>query len=439
MKTKRELQFLTYLDALERGDAEGISAFLALAEADAELEKMMMDYHSEASPEEKPRVITPFKRKRESANRWLQRFGNGLVAAFVMILVGAAGVIIGAGGFEFGSTSDSSNISPTNPANAITCYAEVARESNQVTLLASGDLDRTMTVGVNNPFIITLNSNRSEFSGGYSAIFEGLLVTIARSSVNLVGDCSRVHNLTVYPKDNPDKTCSIAAERLLFPIEQYQLSMFSMGRLAYMERIVLLDEPVDGVYPIQDHLFDGGVRAEYLELSEGCTSFPLIYEQPFEPGMPVVNSDTSLPVTIELTALRVVEQNFEHGTMFYLEEMGEVWVACANPGDEWSEWMAWPSEMPMNFILDARGNPPDGLFEPQAGFVPIWETMTSTESGEPICDLGWATGYMRTHQADYQYEEAAGQRIHRLTSDTGTVYSFYDTEAGEHFWRIGEE
>lgn len=435
MKTKRELQFLTYLDALERGDAEGISAFLALAEADAELEKMMMDYHTEASPEEKPKVITPFKRKREDASRWMQRFGNGLVAAVVMILVGAAGVIIGArGGIDFVGTSD-----PINPNNAVNdgqCYAEVARESNHVTLLADGDLDRTMTVGVNNPFIV-LPNNRS--GGGYTAIFEGLRVTVTRNSLTISEGCDNVSTITVYPKDNPDKTCSIEADDLVFPIEQYQLSMWSMGRLVYHEPFILLNEPVDGVYPIQNHLFDGGIIAEYIQLSDGCTTFPLLYEQTYDPNQLIGSSDTNAPATIELNALRVAEQNFEHGTMFYLEAMEEIWVACTNPGEEWSEWMAWPSSIPMDIILDARGNPPDGLLEPQAGFIPIWETMTSRENAEPICDMGWAINRVRTYQADYQYEEAAGQRIHRLTSDTGNVYSFYDTEAGEHFWRLGEE
>lgn len=435
MKTKRELQFLTYLDALERGDAEGISAFLALAEVDAELEKMLMDYHNEESPEETITILPPNKRKRKNGNRWLQGFGSGLVAGLVLLLVGAGMLMLWTG-----------NIYPYDflwdrfPVEDTTCRAEIVRDENQITLLAAGDLERTMTVGVNNPFIVMLG--RAD-SGGYTAVFEGLRVTIAKPSLRVTGDCSNTPNITVYPKDNPDRTCQIEAERLLFPTGQYLLTMESLGKTPYDQIVVLLDEPVNGAYPIQDHRFEGSIPAEYIRITGNCSSFPLLYVQPAENVNMGEPRDPNAPITIDLSSIRVTEQRFEHGAMFQLEPINQLWVACAIPNAPWTSWQVWPFDAyELNLIFELDTNPPERLYAPQWGFVPIWESLRTGNDGTPICDLGWALDFMETYQAPYEFEPNSSDYydgVHSITSSTGDVYRFYEASSGEHYWRLNGE
>jgi hypothetical protein len=452
MQKKRELQFLTYLDALERGDSEGISAFLALAEADAELEKMMMDYHKEESPVEDSKVITPLKRKREDVNRWWRRFGNGLVAAILMAVVGTAGIFIGATGFQFGDTAGdnppnaSSDVNPVlanggNPAHPtaqnVFCDVEITSEDNTITLIKDGDLDRSMTVGVNNPFIVIPNSGRA--SSGYSAIFETLRVTIAKSSLNIPEGCERASSLSVYPKDDADRTCSIAIEndRLTFPIERYTMDMHSQGLIPLADAHVLLDAPVDGGYPIHNLLFSGNVPSEFVELTGECTSYPLLYVQRYEPGDLVFMTDHSYP-TIEIESLRVWEQKFERGAMFYLEQMQVVWIACDAGEEAWVSWLSVNSEMPIDVFSQGTGNPPDGLYPPQARFIAPWQFVSlADEDTSPICDLGWATSTSVMHQdAPYHYEDG----VHTLTTLEGDTYSFHDnSDEGAYFWRLNEQ
>jgi hypothetical protein len=453
MQKKRELEFLTYLDALEKGDAEGISAFLALAEADAELEKMMMDYHKEESPLQDSKVITPLKRKREDVNRWWRRFGNGLVAAILMAVVGTAGIFIGATGFEFGNTSaDSADVpnggnpviaengtnasSSDNPRN-IFCDVEITSEDNTVMLIKDGDIDRSMTVGVNNPFIIIPSSGRA--SSGYSAIFEGLRVTIAKSSVSFPDECERLSSMTVYPKDNRDGTCSIAIDhrRLSFPIEQYAMDMSAQGYTPYSEPHVLLEAPVDGAYPIHNLLFSGNVPSEFVELTGECTSFPLLYIQHYEQGDSLYVSDAPEP-TIEIETLRVWEQKFERGTMLYLEQMNVVWIACDAGEDAWVSWLSLPAEMPLDVFSQGRGNPPEDMFLPQARFIGPWEFVTFADTeASPICDLGWATSTSVMNQnAPYHYENG----VHSITTLEGDTYSFHaNAEIGTFSWSMSEQ
>jgi hypothetical protein len=84
---QREMAFLRYLDALENGDVDALADCLALAERDAQLEQMLLDYHAQENTMNMKKLIpyplsNGYKRKR--GERWL----SPIAAALLLIMVG---------------------------------------------------------------------------------------------------------------------------------------------------------------------------------------------------------------------------------------------------------------------------------------------------------------------------------------------------------------
>jgi hypothetical protein len=443
MNKKRELQFLTYLNALEEGDAKGLSAFLALAEADAELEKMMMDYHQEEnadSSQEKSKVMIPLKRKREDVNRWWRRFGSGIIAAILMVIVGTAGIFIGSG-IPNDADSLRQSLNPTNDPNALTtpnspaawnvfCEAVIVNEDNTIHLLPSEDIDREMTVGVNNPFALMLNDGRA--SEGYNAIFEGLSVVIDKDSISLDSRCERLRSIQVLPGDDAYKSCDIDIDPVIFPFRDYQDNLKTLSLTDWL----ILAAPVAEAYPVDSLVFAGHLPIEAVHLSRGCTSYPLLYVPRLQRRDPVNTIMYPDGPVVDIEHLRVTEQRFEHGIFFYVEPVEQLWIVFDHE-DQRDTWYVSGVTEPWdtgNLTLEA----PDGLFPPQAGlFELVWTATGFEPEGVVREQIGWALSEPVSYEASYDYRLLAqNHRVHILESSTGDRYSLYERE---NLWRLNED
>lgn len=138
------------------------------------------------------------------------------------------------------------------------------------------------------------------------------------------------------------------------------------------------------------------------------------------------------PVVAEVI---VAEQQFEHGRMFYIQPIAEIWVLYNDANglggiwerheDTWEEGMA---------DLDPNLEPPDGLAQPIRGFGKLWR-----EGNDVRNRLGWAIEPEAGHVTVYRYEAGGnivngvyqpGPGKHLINSrEPGTTYIFDEDTA----------
>ncbi|HEX2623100.1 MAG TPA: hypothetical protein VHL11_23230 [Phototrophicaceae bacterium] len=116
----------------------------------------------------------------------------------------------------------------------------------------------------------------------------------------------------------------------------------------------------------------------------------------------LLNPDDLIPTTT-FSQIQVAEQTFEHGRMFWLEPIDQIWVMVENPNDKRSGvWMVYDDEFEEGDIeVDPKLVPPDGLFQPERGFGKLWRENPEVKDG-----LGWAKEGEIGHVSNYQYQPA---------------------------------
>jgi hypothetical protein len=126
--------------------------------------------------------------------------------------------------------------------------------------------------------------------------------------------------------------------------------------------------------------------------------------------------------TTTYSQIQVAEQPFEHGRMFWLEPINEIWVMVENEDDRRSGvWMNFKDTFKEGDIeFDPKIVPPEGLLQPVRGFGKLWR-----ENPEVREALGWARQTEIGHVSNYQYqpggeivngEYVKGPGYHLLTS-----------------------
>jgi len=178
---------------------------------------------------------------------------------------------------------------------------------------------------------------------------------------------------------------------------------------------------------------NGTVRAWNVPVTPGMAAAPA---QP-TPTAPPVIEPTPAPAgfpTPVYAQVQGAEQVFEHGRMFWIRHLRQVWVMAASSDDENSgDWFCFADAFQEGDPeTDPSLVPPEGLYQPKRGFGLIWREK------EGIRDrLGWALTPEFELLSDYTYiaggqmqngQYVAGPGEHRLTTLYGDAISFYERE-----------
>lgn len=136
------------------------------------------------------------------------------------------------------------------------------------------------------------------------------------------------------------------------------------------------------------------------------------------------------PVTAQVQG---AEQVFEHGRMFWIRHLRQVWVMAAGPDENSGDWFCFNDLFQEGDPeTDPSLVPPEGLYQPKRGFGLIWREKEGIRER-----LGWALTPEFELLSDYTYiaggqmqdgRYVPGPGEHRLTTLYNDVISFYEGE-----------
>ena len=127
----------------------------------------------------------------------------------------------------------------------------------------------------------------------------------------------------------------------------------------------------------------------------------------------------------------IAEQRFEHGWMFWLQPIAQIWVLTKDDaGDNiWSVYDDTFVEGEAEF--DPQLIPPEGLHQPIRGFGKLWR-----ENLEVRQKIGWALKLERGHTSRYVYKQGghinddneyvAGPGYHQVRAANGDDFRFFE-------------
>jgi hypothetical protein len=167
-----------------------------------------------------------------------------------------------------------------------------------------------------------------------------------------------------------------------------------------------------------------------------------------EPSITPSPAATSTPdpfPTPTISDILVAEEKFEHGHMFWLGPVQQIWVLAENEDDPTRGiWTVYDDTFVEGQLeIDPTIKPPAGMFQPERGFGKLWR-----ENPEIREALGWATESEFGHVTHYEYhpggtvnaqnEYVPGPGYHILYSVLGDAYRFNEAEvAGQDMtWEL---
>jgi hypothetical protein len=139
------------------------------------------------------------------------------------------------------------------------------------------------------------------------------------------------------------------------------------------------------------------------------------------------------------TQIRVAEQLFENGRMFWLEPTDQIWVMVVTDEGR-GTWTIYPD----TFIdgeqeFDPSLTAPEGLLQPERGFGKLWRSVPAVREA-----LGWAVTPEFGYTSPYEYQaggtvDAAG--TYTRSSGEHFLYSLYGERfrfnEGDGTWQLG--
>lgn len=97
--------------------------------------------------------------------------------------------------------------------------------------------------------------------------------------------------------------------------------------------------------------------------------------------------------------IQVVEEVFEHGRMFYIQPLDQIWVMVIS-GEGHGTWSIYPDTFEEGDAeVDPSLTPPEGLSQPARGFGKLWR-----ENPQVRDELGWAVTPEFGYVSEYRYQ-----------------------------------
>lgn len=112
---------------------------------------------------------------------------------------------------------------------------------------------------------------------------------------------------------------------------------------------------------------------------------------------PTLNPAFPTPVLVDTL---IVEQEFEHGWMFAIQDRSEIWVAAftGERGGNWTiyqdEFFRAEEETGEELVIEFEEEPPDGMVMPVRGFGWVWANNPEVNTA-----LGWAV-WIEVHRGE---------------------------------------
>jgi len=177
---------------------------------------------------------------------------------------------------------------------------------------------------------------------------------------------------------------------------------------------------------------NGTVRVWNVPVSPETVAQPA---QPTPTPPPVIEptpAPAGFPTPVQ-AQVQGAEQVFEHGRMFWIRHLRQVWVMAAGADENSGDWFCFNDAFQEGDPeTDPSLVPPEGLYQPKRGFGLIWREKEGVRDR-----LGWALTPEFELLSDYTYiaggqmqdgQYVPGPGEHRLTTLYGDVISFYEAE-----------
>lgn len=143
------------------------------------------------------------------------------------------------------------------------------------------------------------------------------------------------------------------------------------------------------------------------------------------------------------TELRVAQQDFERGFMFWLSTTRSIWVLIASKDNpEAGEWRIYKDTFADGEAeTDATLKVPETLFQPKRGFGKVWRDVAGLRDA-----LGWATTPEFELVTTYVYQPGGvfdgsgnyspSSGVHFLTNLSRQLFMLYETPDGLRWQRL---
>jgi len=172
------------------------------------------------------------------------------------------------------------------------------------------------------------------------------------------------------------------------------------------------------------------------------TGVPTIAATPLPPTAAATNLPPNFP-TPTIAQIQVAEQLFEHGRMFWIGPIQQIWVLKITSTGQgtWSVYKdTFVDGEPEN---DPSLVPPDGRYQPQRGFGKLWRESPGLRDA-----LGWGVtpefGYVSRYEyhaggtVDASGKYTPGPGYHILYSLAGEKFRFNEaTDPSQQTWVLG--
>jgi hypothetical protein len=175
-----------------------------------------------------------------------------------------------------------------------------------------------------------------------------------------------------------------------------------------------------------------------LDLAAGGTVPPTETPAPLTPS--VTPPPTAYPTPV-FQQIQVAEQLFEHGRMFWLQPIDQIWVLVVT-GEGHGTWTVYDNtHVEGEPESDPNIVPPEGLLQPVRGFGKLWREVAQVRN-----QLGWAVtpefGYVSRYEfhaggtvgANNVFTPVPGTGYHILFSLYGEQFRFNEADST---WQLG--
>lgn len=140
-----------------------------------------------------------------------------------------------------------------------------------------------------------------------------------------------------------------------------------------------------------------------LDGATPATSQALIVQSPTPTPIPPSATPQATPTldpfpTPTVSQIQMAEQVFEHGRMFWVQPVKQIWVMVETESGK-GTWQVYPDVFQDGEQeFDPSIVPPDGMFQPERGFGKLWRENSAVKEA-----LGWGLTPEFGYVSSYEY------------------------------------